>query len=261
MNRTWMTGFAVLALAAVPQMSFGQTSWSDSFPGGIAQQSWSLAANGPAGPAQTYGSGFTMLSGNGAGAVFASVSSPTFSGSTGVTVRATINPNASTQSVANGVLAATNLAFGNAYTATITMGGSGFLEIQRNSFGSATQIASTGSAFTPGFNGLSSYVLEMVVAPNSSRITANAYDATGTTLLNSITAIDGSPLTGSYTAGLLMQRNNAGLVQGTFGNVTAVGVPEPSTVALAVVGAAGLVGLGGWRRLRSRQAGGDGAAS
>ena len=58
-----------------------------------------------------------------------------------------------------------------------------------------------------------------------------------------------------------MQRNDAGLVQGTFGNVTAVGVPEPSTVALAVVGAAGLVGLGGWRRLRSRQADGDGAAS
>ena len=172
MNRSWLTGFALLAVAALPQVGFGQTSWSDSFPGGIPQQSWSLAANGPSGAAQTYGSGFTTLSGNGAGAVFASVSSPTFSGSTGVTIRATINPNASTQSVANGVLAATNLAFGNAYTATITMAGSGFLEIQRNSFGSATQIASTGSAFTPGFDGLSSYVLELVVAPNSSLITA-----------------------------------------------------------------------------------------
>jgi hypothetical protein len=260
MNRSWLTGFALLAVAVLPQVGFGQTSWSDSFSFG-PQQSWTLAANGPSGAAQTYGPGFTMLSGNGAGAVFASVSSPTFSGTTGVTVRATLNPNSTTQSVANGVLAATNLAFGNAYTATITMGGSGFLEIQRNSFGSSTQIASTGSAFTPSFDGLSSYVLELVVAPNSSLITANAYDSTGTTLLNSISVVDPSALTGNYTAGILMQRNDAGLVQGTFGNVSAVGVPEPSTVALAVVGAAGLVGLGGWRRLRSRQADGDGAAS
>ncbi|MFM9010776.1 MAG: hypothetical protein ACKON8_07895 [Planctomycetota bacterium] len=260
MNRSWLTGFALLAVTVLPRVGFGQTSWSDSFPSG-PQRTWSLAANGPTGAAQTYGSGYTILSGSGAGAVFASVSSPTFSGSTGVTVRAILNPNASTQSVANGVLAATNLAFGNAYTATITMGGSGFLEIQRNSFGSATQIASTGSAFTPGFNGLSSYLLELVVAPNSSRITANAYDSTGTTLLNSISAVDPSALTGNYTAGILMQRNNAGLVQGTFGNVSAVGVPEPSAVALAIVGAAGLLGTGGWRRLRSRRTAGKSAAS
>lgn len=260
MSHRSVFGLAILAMAAVAPQVFGQTSWSDSFPSG-PQQTWSLAANGPTGAAQTYGSGYTMLSGSGAGAVFASVSSPTFSGSTGVTVRATLNPNASTQSVANGVLAATNLPFGNAYTATITMGGSGFLEIQRNSFGSATQIASTGSAFTPGFNGLSSYLLELVVAPNSSRITANAYDSTGTTLLNSISAVDPSALTGNYTAGILMQRNNAGLVQGTFGNVSAVGVPEPSAVALAIVGAAGLLGTGGWRRLRSRRTAGKSAAS
>jgi 2-isopropylmalate synthase len=53
----------------------------------------------------------------------------------------------------------------------------------------------------------------------------------------------------------------AGLVQGTFGNVSAVGVPEPGTVALAVVGAAGLLGTGGWRRLRSRRTAEKSAAS
>jgi len=260
MSHRSVFGLAILAMAAVAPQVFGQTSWSDSFPAG-PQQTWSLAANGPTGAAQTYGSGYTTLSGSGAGVVFASVSSPTFSGSTGVTVRATLNPDASVQSVSNGVLAATNLPFGNAYTATITMAGDGFLEIQRNSFGSTTTIASTGSAFTPGFLGLSSYVLELVVAPNSSLITANAYDSTGTTLLNSISAVDPSALTGNYTAGILMQRNDAGLVQGTFGNVSAVGVPEPSAVALAIVGAAGLLGTGGWRRLRSRRTAGKSAAS
>ena len=96
--------------------------------------------------------------------MFGFVNSPNFSGTSGITIRATLNPTTTPQNVTNGVLAGTNLLFGNAYTATITMGGSGFLEIQRNSFGTATTIASTGSAFTPGFNGLSSYVLEMVVA-------------------------------------------------------------------------------------------------
>jgi hypothetical protein len=257
MNRTWVTGFALLAVAAiVPQASFGQTSWNDTFPGGVPQQSWTLASQGSTGATQTYGPGFTTLSGNGAGAVFGFVNSPNFSGTSGITIRATLNPTTTPQNVTNGVLAGTNLLFGNAYTATITMGGSGFLEIQRNSFGSATQIASTGSAFTPGFNGLSSYVLELIVAPNSSQITANAYDSTGTTLLNSISAIDPNPLTGNYVGGILMQRNDAGLVQGTFGNVTAVGVPEPSTVTLVAGGAAGILGLG-WRRLRRRTTDGE----
>ena len=256
-----MAGIAGLVLVSASAGAFGQVSWTDTFSGGTPQQSWTLAANGPTGALQTYGSGFTDLSGNGAGAVFATVGSPTFSGSTGVTVRATLNPTQTTQNVANGVLAATNLAFGNAYTATITMGGSGFLEIQRNSFGTATQIASSGGAFTPGFSGLNTYVLELIVAPNSSQIVANAYDSTGTTLLNSISAVDPSPLTGNYTAGILMQRNSAGTLQGTFGTVSAVGVPEPSTVALAVGGAIGTAGLGAWRRLRSgRRSAGDSRA-
>jgi hypothetical protein len=239
----------VVAILPWSGFAFGQVSWSDTFPGGVPQQSWTVSASGATGPSQTYGSGFTTLSASGAGAVLAFVGAPTFSSSQGITVRATLNPTQTTQNVANGVLAATNLGFGVAYTATITMGGSGFLEIQRNSFGQATQIASSGAAIS-GFSQTNSYILEMKIFENSSLIVANAYDSTGTTLLNSISAVDPSPLTGNFTAGILMQRNDAGQIEGTFANVSAVGVPEPGSVMLAA-GGLGLLGLGGWRRSRA----------
>lgn len=242
-----------LASLAGAHRAFGQVSWSDTFPGGTPQQFWATGAQGVT-PTQSFFPGYTQIgaTGAGAGAAFAVVPTTTFGMGTGVTVRATINPTGTPQVVSNGVLAATNLTFGSAYTATITMGGSGFLQIQRNNFGSAATVASSGSAI-PTFSPLGTYVLEMEVAPFSSLVTARAFDSTGSTLLSQVSFADPSPLTSSaYTAGLLMQANPATpspTIVGTFSNVSAVGVPEPSTVVLAAGGIA-LAGLRGWRRMR-----------
>jgi hypothetical protein len=234
--------------------AFGQVSWSDTFPGGVPQQTWATGAQGIT-PQLAFFPGYAQLgaTGAGAGAAYGFVPGTTFSMSTGVTVRATINPTQTAQVVSNGLLAATNLAFGSAYTATITMGGSGRLQIQRNNFGSATTVADSETAI-PTFDPLGTFILEMEVAPNSSLVTARAFDSSGSTLLSQVSYADPSPLTSSaYTAGIIMQANPATpspTIGGSFANVSAVGVPEPSSALLAVGGMA-LAGLAGWKRERT----------
>lgn len=254
MRRALFAMMVVSAALAGSDLAFGQLSWSDSFPGGVPQQTWATGAQGVT-PQLTYFPGYAQLgaTGAGAGAAYAVVPGTTFPMSTGVTIRATINPTNTNQVVSNGLLAGTNLEFGSAYTATITMGGSGRLQIQRNNFGSATTVADSETAI-PTFDPLGTFILEMEVAPNSSLVTARAFDNTGNNLLSQVSFADPSPLTSSaYTAGLIMQANPGPpdpTISGTFGNVQAVGVPEPST-ALLVAGGMGLLGLGGWFRGRA----------
>lgn len=244
----------VLAALAGSDLAFGQLSWTDTFPSGTPQQTWATGAQGIT-PTLTYFPGYAQLGATaaGAGVAYAVVPGTTFGMSTGVTIRATINPTNTTQVVSNGLIAATDLATGSAYTATISMGGGGQLEIQRNNFGTATTVADSNDPI-PTFNPLSTYVLEMEVAPNSSLVTARAFDSTGSSLLSQVSFTDSSPLTSSgYTAGLIMQANPESptpTIVGTFGNVQAVGVPEPSTAVLIASGM-GLLGLGGWFRGRA----------
>jgi hypothetical protein len=250
MHRSLIAVACLVSLAG-SNLAFGQISWSDSFPGGVPQQTWSTGAQGIT-PTLSFFPGYAQLgaTGAGAGAAYAFVPGTTFPMSTGVTIRATINPTNTNQVVSNGLLAATNLAFGSAYTATITMGGSGRLQIQRNNFGSAATVADSETAI-PTFDPLSTFILEMEVAPNSSLVTARAFDSSGTTLLSQVSYADPSPLTSSaYTAGLIMQANPATpspTISGTFGTVSAV--PEPSAAMLAI-GSLGLLGVGGWWRRR-----------
>jgi prepilin-type N-terminal cleavage/methylation domain-containing protein/prepilin-type processing-associated H-X9-DG protein len=186
-----LPGVACGLLAVAGAADSVDAQWSDTFPGGVPQQTWEFNQL-PGGSIYTESffqdgvqiSSTLPVGANGAQIAYGYVDQM-LDGSQGVVVRSVVNPTPHVpQMTHTGVLANLNPFFTTAYAVGVTWStsesGTNFLEINRSSFGGVTFLGASG--FT-GFNPGTSYVIEAEVSPinelGNGVVTARLYDMAG----------------------------------------------------------------------------------
>jgi len=248
MTTTLSQTLAVLTVICVGSASLaGQ---SDDFDGGL-EGFWTFASIPTSGTDSASSVGnvleltdSTTANSGGAAAIFG-ITSESFSG---VLVAATVNPSETSGTNGDiGLLAHVDAINGTSYNLTIDYD-AGNLNLERTDTSGQVVIGDDGSGGTPeaavipGFSDMASYYLELEVF--NGELAGRVFDEAGGSLLASLTASDSTFTSGP--AGVVISANDfSSSTFGQFDDFSAVAIPEPASMVLAMgVGVLGLTRRG-----------------